>query len=323
MRNAHIVILTANNIPLPYNMDRITELVHVTVSDAQSLPTSLPSADGVLMWDFSSDALEQTWSVAGNVQWVHVAAAGVEAVMFEGLRNSPAILTNARGVFDEPIAEFVLASILAHDKQIHTSKCLQQQGIWKHRELRRTSRTNALVVGTGGIGRATARLLAAIGMNVKGAGRRAVPYDGDFGVVVPSAELAAHAGWADHLVLAVPLTPETVGLLGEGVLAAMKEDAHIINVSRGAIIDEQALLVAMQERRLGHASLDVFIEEPLPAEHPFWAADTITISAHMSGDVAGWRDALADQYLHHLELFTADQPFRQQVDKERGYVAGA
>lgn len=321
MRRAHLVILTADNTPLPHNMDSIARLVDVSVANADSLPTELPNANLVLVWDFPSNALEKAWPAAANLEWVHVAAAGVDAVIFDGLRNSSVVMTNAKGVFDQPIAEFVLTSILA-DKQIHTSKSLQHQGVWQHRDLRRTAGTNALIVGTGGIGRATARLLAAAGMNVKGAGRRPATNDADFGIVASSADLAAYAGWADHLILAAPLTQETAGLLGQQELEAMKEDAHVINVGRGALINEPSLLAWLRERERGHASLDVFTEEPLPPKHPFWAMENVTVSAHMSGDVSGWRDSLADQFLSYLVLFAADRPFPHQVEKSRGYVPG-
>lgn len=320
-RRPRLALLAARSQPLPGNLDQLRARADVVLTDAAGLPAVLPGAEVLLLWDFFSPALRRAWPQADALRWVHVAAAGVDAVMFEDLRASDVAVTNARGVFDGPIAEFVLASILAHDKQLHLSKSLQRQSVWRHRELTRTAGSRVLVVGTGGIGRATARLLRAVGLQVRGAGRTAREHDGDFGTVVPSAELAQHAGWADHLVLAAPLTGQTHRLVDAGVLAALKPGAHLVNVGRGALLDEAALVQALRSGRIA-ASLDVFEQEPLPAGHPFWELDNVHVSAHMSGDVAGWRDALAGQFLANLDRWIAGEPLENVVDKDRGYVPG-
>ncbi|MFD1212898.1 NAD(P)-dependent oxidoreductase, partial [Arthrobacter sp. GCM10027362] len=150
--------------------------------------------------------------------------------------------------------------------------------------------------------------------------RTAREHDGDFGTVLPSAKLVQHAGWADHLVLAAPLTAQTRHLVGARVLAAMKPSAHLINVGRGALVDEPALVDALRSGRIAAASLDVFEQEPLPAGHPFWDMENVHVSAHMSGDVAGWRDALADQFLANLDRFIAGAPLENLIDKALGYL---
>jgi phosphoglycerate dehydrogenase-like enzyme len=157
-------------------------------------------------------------------------------------------------------------------------------------------------------------------LDVRGVGRQAREHDPYFRSVVASSELANHVGWADHLVLAAPLTPHTRGLINAEVLSAMKPKAHLINVGRGALIDEAELVSAFNGDQISHASLDAFLEEPLPKNHPFWAMDNVSISAHMSGDVHGWRDTLADQFLDNLRSFAAGQQFPIQIDKARGYA---
>ncbi|EMY35061.1 D-isomer specific 2-hydroxyacid dehydrogenase [Arthrobacter crystallopoietes BAB-32] len=316
-----LVILAEDGQPRPYNLDALKARTDVVIAPAADLPRAIKGADVLFLWDFFSSALRDAWPQAEELKWVHVAAAGVDAMMFDGLRESDVPLTNAHGTFDQPIAEFVLASILAHDKQLHRSKGLQRQAIWQHREPTRTAGSRALVVGTGGIGRATARLLRAVGMEVRGSGRTAREYDDDFGSVVPTAELAEHASWADHVVLIAPLTDQTRHMLNAEVLAAMKSTAHVVNVGRGALVDEPALIDALRSGRIAAASLDVFEQEPLPADHPFWQMENVHISAHMSGDVVGWRDALADQFLANLDRWLAGEPLANQVDKQRGYVS--
>lgn len=319
-RRPKVVVLTAPGTAAPYNASVLEDRADVVWTDAEGLSGALPGAQVLFLWDFFSPALRDAWPYADALEWVHVAAAGVDSLLFDELRESRVQLTNAHGAFDGPIAEFVLASVLAHDKQLHASKALQRQAVWRHREVRESAGRSALVVGTGGIGRATARLLRAVGLEVRGAGRTARDDDADFGTVVPSAELAAHAGWADHLVLIAPLTEDTRGLLDTEVLARMKPTAHVVNVGRGALVDEPALVRALREGEIAAASLDVFAQEPLPAEHPFWRMENVHMSAHMSGDVVGWRDTLADQFAQNLARWCAGEELVNQVDKALGYV---
>ncbi len=321
-----VVVLTADGTPPPANEAALRALADVTVVTREDLAAALAGGGGqrpaevLLLWDFFSDALADAWHAASGLRWVHVAAAGVDAMLFPALRDSPVRLTNAHGVFDRPIAEFVLAAVLAQDKQLHRSGDLQRAHRWVHRELRRTQGSTALVLGTGGIGRATARLLRAVGMDVRGAGRTARAEDPDFGTVVAADELAAHVGWADHLVLAAPLTERTRGVVGPDVLAAMAPHAHLVNVGRGALVDEDALRDALRAGRPAAATLDVFDTEPLPPEHPFWEMDTVHVSAHMCGDVVGWRDELAAQFEDNLRRWTAGEQLVNEVDKDAGYV---
>lgn len=318
-----LVLLTAPGIEDPHNLEAIAQRADIVRAHAPDLGHALAGADALLMWDFFSSALADAWDGADALRWVHVAAAGVDAMLFDEMAESPVTLTNAHGVFDGPIAEFVLASIMAQDKMLHANKSLQRAGIWKHREPTRTAGSRVIVVGTGGIGRATARLLRAVGMEVAGAGRTARESDPDFGTVFASSELAAHVGAADHVVLAAPLTEATRGLINAGVLAAMKNSAHLVNIGRGALVDEPALVEALRTGQIAAASLDVVAVEPLGEGHPFWTMENVHISAHLSGDVDGWRDALADQFLANLDAYISGDPLANIVDKDRGYVSSA
>ncbi|WP_258934750.1 D-2-hydroxyacid dehydrogenase [Nesterenkonia pannonica] len=179
---------------------------------------------------------------------------------------------------------------------------------------------SAIVVGTGAIGRETARLLKAVGIEVRGAGRRARQGDPDFGEVVLSESLEEHVGDADILVNAAPLTPQTHGLIGRGVLSAMKPGAHFVNIGRGQSVDEAALADALRQGPVGFASLDVFETEPLPESSPLWEMENVLISAHMSGDVVGWQETLAEQFLDNAERWLEGQSLNNVVDKEKGYV---
>lgn len=289
---------------------------------ADGLAEAVRGARALVLWDFFSSAVRDVWRDADALEWIHVTAAGVDTLLFDELRDSDVVVTNAHGVFDRPIAEYVLGAVIAQAKDSRNSFDLQHRHEWQHRETRSIAGARALVVGTGGIGREIARMLGAAGMEVRGAGRRAAADDADFGVVVASEDLATEAAWCDHLVLAAPLTPATRGLVDAAVLSAMKPDAHLVNVGRGALVDESALVSALIERSIGGATLDVFDIEPLPIDHPLWEAPNVTITAHMSGDVVGWRDTLAAQYTENVRRWLVGQPLRNVVDKKLGYIPG-
>lgn len=146
--------------------------------------------------------------------------------------------------------------------------------------------------------------------------------------MVPTAELADHVGEFDTVVAIAPLTEQTSGMIDARVLAAMKPGAHLVNVGRGELVDESALTEALRSGHLGAASLDVFVNEPLPTHSELWDLPNVAISAHMSGDADGWREALAEQVLDNLRRYTeaGSEPLTDAlvnvVDKERGYVRG-
>lgn len=318
-----LAVLCATPDDAPPQLEELAGRVELRVVDEAGLAAAVRGADALLLWDFFSRALRDVWEDADRLVWVHVAAAGVDTLMFEELRASEVVVTNARGVFDRPIAEFVLAAVLAHAKRLHESHDLQREHVWRHRETRPVQGARAMVVGTGGIGRETARLLRAVGMEVTGAGSRARPEaDPDFGTVVASADLAEHVRDVDYLVNAAPLTPSTHGLIDAGVLAALPASAHVVNVGRGPTVVEEDLLAALHAGTLDGATLDVFATEPLPPGSALWDAPGVVVSAHMAGDVVGWRDALARQWLANARRWLDGEPLADVVDKERGYVPG-
>jgi phosphoglycerate dehydrogenase-like enzyme len=304
-------------------MHAVEQRATVRYCDADGLPAAVAGADALFLWDYFSSAVRQVWDRAGSLRWIHVAAAGVDTLLFDELVDSDVIVTNARGVFDRPMAEFVLGSILAFAKDIHGSHDLQLARTWKHRETLSVAGATALVVGTGAIGREIARLLRAVGMDVRGVGRTHRAADPDFGTVVAGDELAAHAGWADHVIVVAPLTPATRGLVDATVLAAMKPTAHLINVGRGPCIVEDDLIAALADGQIAGASLDVFETEPLPEHHPLWNTPGVVVSAHMSGDAVGWLDTLARQFADNAFRWFQGEDLVNVVDKRLGFVPAA
>lgn len=315
-----VVVLTTDERGRPPYLDDLAGHMTIRLTDAAGLSEALPGAQVLYLWDFFSPAVAGAWAAADALEWIHVAAAGVDSLLFDDLRTSEVVVTNARGVFDRPIAEFVLASLLARVKLLHESRDLQRRHQWQHRETTSLAGSRALVVGTGAIAREIGRLLAAVGVQVRGAGRQPTVDDPDFGEVVSSLDLPAHVGWADHVVNATPLTAATSGLFDAKVFAAMKPGSHFVNIGRGASVIEEDLLAALHAGHLGAASLDVFDVEPLPENSPIWEAPGLVVSAHMSGDVVGWTDALARQFVQNAQRWLRGAALVNVVDKDLGYV---
>jgi len=315
-----VVVLCASSDQRPPHLEALDGRVTLRYADAAGLASAVGEARALFLWDFFSTAVADVWSHCDRLEWIHVAAAGVDTLLFDGLRESRVTVTNARGVFDRPIAEFVLASVLAHAKRLHESHDLQREAVWRHRETRTVDGARALVVGTGGIGREIARLLRAVGLRVRGAGRTARTDDVDFGDVVASADLVHQVGWCDYLINAVPLTPQTRGLINADVFAALRPSAHLVNVGRGATVVQHELAEALVAGRFDGASLDVFEDEPLPVDSPLWSIPGVVVSAHMSGDVIGWRDVLARQFVANAERWLQGEPLENVVDTALGYV---
>ena len=280
-----------------------------------TLAAALPDTEVLLVWDFTTKAVERDWAHAGSgLRWVHTASAGVDRMIFPGLVDSDVVLTNSRGVFDLPIAEYVLGLVIAQAKGLPGTLRLQTGRTWRHRETERVAGRRAVVVGSGPIGRATARLLRAVGVEVDVVGRRAsegVHAFDELGALLPRAE------W---FVVAAPLTGSTRGMVDAELLAALPRGARVINVGRGALLVEDDLVAALRSGHLGGAALDVFEREPLPADSPLWELPGVVVSPHMSGDVVGWRDDLADLFLANLDRFRAGEELENVVDKQLGFV---
>ncbi|MHC8504200.1 D-2-hydroxyacid dehydrogenase [Pseudonocardia bannensis] len=281
-----------------------------------TLADTLPGCDALFVWDFTSDAVRGAWPAADTMRWVHTASAGVDRLIFPGLVDSDVTLTNSRGVFDTPMAEYVLGVVLAFAKDLPQTLRLQDRREWRHRETEGIAGRCAVVVGSGPIGRAIARLLTAAGLQVRLVGRR--PADGVHGID----ELDALLPEADFLVLAAPLTDRTRGLLDAAALGLLKPTARVVNVGRGALVVQSDLVDALAAGRIAGAALDVFETEPLPADSPLWGMPNVIVSPHMSGDTVGWRDALVELFADNLARYRAGTPLRNVVDKARGYVTG-
>lgn len=313
----------------PPGLDRLVTLgasVRVVRTEAE-LAEAVAGADVVAVFDIHSRLLHGLGDGITGVGWVHAASAGLDAVLTPAVLAGDAagrlVVTNARGTFDRPMAEFTLAMLLLFAKDVRATLEHQRAHRWVHRDTELLAGRQVLVVGAGSIGRTTARLLTAVGMEVAGVARRARPDDPDFTRVVGPDALHEELGRADDVVVCAPLTAATRGMFDHAAFAALRPGARFVNVGRGAIVDEDALLTALHEGRVGAAALDVFVDEPLPADHPFWDMEQVVVSPHQSGDVVGWRDALTAQLAQNLSRWQRDEPLDALVEGAVDLAAGA
>lgn len=302
--------------PLP-RLGRLTGRARVEHADESTLAERLPHADVLLVWDFTSHAVRHAWPGAGpRPRWVHTASAGVDHLMCPELTESDTLVTNARGIFDQPIAEYVAALVLAMAKDLPRTLELQGAREWRHREGQRVAGTRACVVGSGPIGRAIARTLKALDITTALVGR--TPRTGIHG---PD-DLDRLIARADWVIAAAPLTDQTHGMFDARRFGVMQPSARFINVGRGQLVVEDDLAQALTKRWIAGAALDVFEQEPLTPENPLWQVPNLIVSPHMSGDTIGWRDQLGVQFVELYERWEAGRPLQNVVDKQRGYVPG-
>ncbi|MEU0002949.1 D-2-hydroxyacid dehydrogenase [Streptomyces sp. NPDC006314] len=301
----------------PPRLGRLTGRARIVHTDAAHLAERLPEADALLVWDFTSHAVREAWPGDGpRPRWVHTASAGVDHLMCPELAASDTVVTNARGIFDQPIAEYVAALVLAVAKDLPRTLEYQRERTWRHRESRRVAGTRACVVGSGPIGRAIVRTLKALDVTTALVGR--VPRTGIHG----PADLDRLISRADWVIAAAPLTERTYRMFDAHRFGVMQPSAFFVNVGRGQLVDEDALAEALTRHWIAGAALDVFATEPLPGDSPLWGLPDLIVSPHMSGDTVGWRDELGAQFVELYERWAAGRSLANVVDKRRGYVPG-
>lgn len=274
--------------------------------------------------------LPNNWrELAPNLRWLQCSGAGVDGLVPTGVlhTDSGVIVTTAAGIHAATISEYVFASILMFNRNWPEMVRLQDQHVWPRsaswynlgaREL--TEQTLG-IVGLGSIGRRVAQLGRAFGMHIL-ATRRSVhagEEDADVDQLYPIEELQEVLRLSDYVVLAVPLTPETEKLIGEAELRSMRPHAYLVNVGRGRIIDEAALIRALQERWIAGAGLDVVAEEPLPATSPLYSLPNIILTPHISGLSVHYDKRLTTLFTDNLQRYRNGQSLRNKYDPERGY----
>lgn len=253
-----------------------------------------------------------------DLRWMHVTGAGVDKIVTPELRASDVTLTNAAGVHAIPIAESVMGMMIAIVKRLPDHWRNQTLSQWERYRKDELHGKTIVIVGTGRIGAEIARRARVFGMHTIGV--TSVPRaTADFDQLMRYENLPEAVALGDFVVMAAAMTAERKGLMGAREVAAMKPTAWFINIARGSLVDEGALLEALQAQRIGGAYLDVFVQEPLPADHPFWTLPNVYIIPHNTAYTWQVRDRSLEIFYDNLRRWVKGEPLVNVVDKERGY----
>jgi len=268
----------------------------------------------VVFGSLSPAQLEQ----ATKLQLMQVVTAGVDHLLSQELMASPAKLCTTSGMHGATIAEHVLALMLAFARGLPTLQRQQQAKSWKHYPPTLLKGQVLGIVGFGSIGESIGQRALAFGMHVIGLRRQASPSP-HANEVWGEERLDELLALADHLVLAVPLTASTAGLISQERIRLLKPSAYLYNISRGAVVDEQALSQALASGEIAGAGLDVFVREPLPSWSPLWGMENVLITPHTAGYLADYRKQAFEIFLENLKRLQARLPLLNEVDKTQGY----
>ena len=314
-----IVVLGDPADPLLQPLALRSDARFVIGNTAEALATDAESADAILSWWTTRELLDAVLAHAKQARWVHSIATGIDRIASPALVAHASVLTNTRDVFSPALAEFALLGMLFFAKSARRLLRAQQEQRWDPFEVETLSGKILGVVGFGSIGRETARVAAALGMKVHVHRRHPQRTASDplvSAVIEDRGELFATS---DYVVLAAPLTPETRGIAGAPELARMKPSAVLINVGRGALVDEPALIDVLSRGVIRGAALDVFATEPLPPAHPFFVLENVLLSPHCADRTATWLAEALALFLDNLARFRAGTPLLHVVDKSLGY----
>jgi phosphoglycerate dehydrogenase-like enzyme len=287
--------------------------------DRDQLKQAAPDADVILNADFRDPSLLlETFPLATRVRWVHALSAGVEKLLSPEIVESSVPLTNGRGLYQRTLGEWIVAAMLYFAYDLRRVIRNQQAGRWEPFEHQALYGRTLGIIGYGAIGRAAAQRARAFGMRIL-ALRRNGPGDSTVDAVFTRDRLNEMLAECDYAAITAPLTVETRGMIGAAQIAAMKPSSVIINVGRGPVLDEAALIAALESKKIRGAALDVFDTEPLPAGHPFYTLENVLMSPHNADQVPESRTRAVEFFVKNFERFRAGQPLENVVDKHAGY----
>jgi phosphoglycerate dehydrogenase-like enzyme len=326
MRNDTVLLLVSPAEPADTQLAMLRkQLADVTIiagSSAEAFEGAAVDASVLFNWSGSIVLFKEVFRICPNLLWVHSRSVGLERTLFAELKESAVPLTNGAGVFSASLGEFTLAAILYFAKDFRRMIRNQMAGVWQAFDVSWVSGHTVGIVGYGDIGRTIAERVRALGMTVLALRRHAPTSESVDPMVAqtytPERRLEMISR-SDYVVVSAPLTPETRGMIGGAEFAAMKTTGVVINVGRGPVINEEAMIGALSSGRIRGAALDVFDHEPLPAGHPFYKLENVLLSPHCADHTPDWLDNAMKFFIEQYERFRKGVPLRNVVDKKLGY----
>ena len=312
-----LVIINKMN---PERLAAIARLVPGALVEAYSTPKDaadhVADADAIALWGFQD--IEPLLQNAPHVRWVHSLSDGVEKLLTPSMLARPIVLTNSHGVHDKSVSEHAMALLLSWFHKIPDVTRQKDAHIWKRPKADMLDGKTMLIVGFGGIGRAIAARAKVFGMTILAVRNHPAP-DPLADEMFSSDTVMTALPKADVVVAALPATPETNAYFDREKFSAMKPGAFFINIARASVVDEAALLDALQKGPLSGAGLDVFAKEPLPEDHPLWAMDNVILTPHVASIIPDFWDRVLTLLGQNFQAFAAGKPLANVIDKEKGY----
>ena len=296
-------------------------LPHVIGNQAEDFIEAAKEASVIVRWSGPREVLRSVFLMAPKVRWVHSFSAGLDNLLFPELVESEVPLTNSSGVFSDSLGEFALGVMLYFAKDFRRLLRNQAARRWEPFDVDKIAGQTLGIVGYGSIGRAVAWRAHALGMRVHALRRRSNPETADEVVeqFYGADDLSKMLSRSDYVVSCLPLTQETRHMISDAEFAAMKPSAIFINVGRGPVVDQAALVRALTERRIAGAGLDVFETEPLPEDDPIFQFENVLISPHSADRTREWLDNAMRFFLEQYERFRNGEQLKNIVNKRQGY----
>jgi len=278
-------------------------------NDPERLREIAPQADVLLNGNFREPGLFlETFRRAPNLKWIHSLSAGIDKQLSPEILASPVPMTNGKGVFGRPLADWVIGAMIYFAYQFPRVLRNQRAHKWEPFDHEELHGHTVAIIGYGDIGKGVADRACAFGMHIQPIRSNHQPAD-----LIHAIEIA------DYVVITLPLTSKTRGLIGAPQIAAMKPTAVVINIGRGPVIDESALLSALRENQIRGAALDVFQTEPLPSNHPFWEMENVLVSPHSADNLPNSRELAVEFFVENFRRFAQGEPLLNLVNKHAGY----
>jgi phosphoglycerate dehydrogenase-like enzyme len=320
----HTILITSKGIgPKPEYIEQLRAHSRAIVGNApEAFAEAAPEATVMLNWSAPRELNRSVFLMAPKLAWVHSRNAGLDAFLFPELVESRVTLTNGSGVFSAPLGEFALAAMLYFAKDFRRMIRNQVAAKWEPFDVLRLAGQTVGIVGYGDIGREVGWRAHAMGMRVLALKRHLPPPGSDLGPIermYATSELHEMIAACDYIVVAAPLTVETHHMIGEAEFAAMQPHAVIINVGRGPVIDEEAMIKALTAEKIRGAGLDVFEHEPLSAESPLYNMENVLVSPHCADNTPDWLDNAMKFFIAQFERFEKGGQLLNIVDKKLGY----
>jgi phosphoglycerate dehydrogenase-like enzyme len=326
MRNDAILVLVSPAEPAEAQLallkKSLANVKIITGSSYEIFEKDAAKASVLFNWSGPLELFRKVSAMCPNLLWVHSRSVGLERTLFPELKESAVPLTNGAGVFSASLGEFALGAILYFAKDFRRMIRNQMAGVWEAFDVSWASGHTVGIIGYGDIGRAIAERVRALGMTVLAVRRHATTSQSADPLVAetyPPERRLEMISRCDYVIVAAPLTQETRGMIGEAEFAAMKPTAVVINVGRGPVINEEAMIGALSSGRIRGAALDVFDHEPLPAGHPFYKLENVLLSPHCADHTPDWLDNAMKFFIEQYERFRKGEALLNVVDKKLGY----